>query len=118
MSDFQFAIYEQARVQERKIETNNAKKRKKNQGNDLYEESASTYRIFSRAFCNFVFPKEIIRPLPKDGKDISNIILDDNADEDADVYEDEAAYEDGYEDEAENPDADADADAVAAAEAD
>ena len=37
---------------------------------------------FSRAFCNFVFPKEIIRPLPKDGKDISNIILDDNADED------------------------------------
>ena len=100
MSDFQFAIYEQARVQERKIETNNAKKRKKNQGNDLYEESASTYRIFSRAFCNFVFPKEIIRPLPKDGKDISNIILDDNADEDLlDAYEGQEINDDEKDDE-------------------
>ena len=33
------------------------------------EDGASTYRIFSRAFCNFVFPKEIKRPIPKDVKD-------------------------------------------------
>lgn len=65
MSDFQFGVYEQARVQERKVELNNAKKRKKKQGNDLYEDTVSTYRIFSRAFCNYVFPRpEIMRPMP------------------------------------------------------
>lgn len=64
MSDFQFGIYEEARVQERKIETNNARKKKRS--DDMYEETVSTYRIFSRAFCNFVFPKPtIIRPMPE-----------------------------------------------------
>ena len=63
MSDFQFGIYEEARVQERKIETNNARKKKR--GGDMYEDTVSTYRIFSRAFCNFVFPKPTItRPMP------------------------------------------------------
>ena len=66
MSDFQFGIYEEARVAERKLELNNARKRKKQQG-DIYEDSISTYRIFSRAFCNFVFPRpEIKRPMPND----------------------------------------------------
>jgi len=32
----------------------------------LYDDVSSTYRIFSRAFCNFVFPKGIHRPLPGD----------------------------------------------------
>jgi hypothetical protein len=39
-------------------------KKAKNSGG-LYEQTSSTYRIFSRAFCNFVFPTEIERPLPK-----------------------------------------------------
>lgn len=65
MSDPQFAIYEEARVQERKLEKNNARRRKK--GDDIYEDTVSTYRIFSRAFCNFVFPRpEIRRPMPAD----------------------------------------------------
>ena len=70
MSDFQFGIYEEARVQERKLEDSNKKKKSKKtktgaQGDDLYSDSVSTYRIFSRAFCNFVFPKpEIRRPMP------------------------------------------------------
>ena len=78
MSEFQFAIYEEARAEERKIERNNAKKRaKKGQGDGLYEDSVSTYRIFSRAFCNFVFPRpEISRPLPRDSKKLSDIIND------------------------------------------
>ena len=78
MSEFQFAIYEEARAEERKIERNNAKKRaKKGQGSDLYEDSVSTYRIFSRAFCNFVFPRpEISRPLPRDSSKLSDIIND------------------------------------------
>ena len=64
MSDPQFAIYEEARVSERKLELNNARRRKKRQG-DIYEDTVSTYRIFSRAFCNFVFPRpDIKRPMP------------------------------------------------------
>ena len=64
MSDFQFGVYEEARVQERKTEQRNARK-KKRAGDNLYEETVSTYRIFSRAFCNFVFPRpDIKRPMP------------------------------------------------------
>ena len=64
-------------------ERNNAKKRaKKGGGNDLFEDSTSTYRIFSRAFCNFVFPNEldeeeeimISRPMPRDGSSIEDAI--------------------------------------------
>jgi hypothetical protein len=79
MSDYQFSVYEKARVVERKIEKNNAKKRArsvKKGVNDLYEDAVSTYRIFSRAFCNFVFPEKIGRPLPRDGGDLSTIITE------------------------------------------
>jgi len=83
MSDFQFGVYEEARVQERKLEQSNAKKRKQGQGKEnIYEDAVSTYRIFSRAFCNFVFPKpNITRPLPRDGQDLSTTILQDVANE-------------------------------------
>ena len=67
MSDFQLEIYEEARIQERTQERKNAMKKKvKKPGVDgLYENTTSTYRIFSRAFCNFVFPKPAIaRPMP------------------------------------------------------
>ena len=67
MSDFQFGIYEEARVKERKLESDSRKKRKKGAAADIFEDSTSTYRIFSRAFCNFVFPKpDIVRPMPAD----------------------------------------------------
>ena len=87
MSMFQFGVYEEARVQERKLEKRNAQKRRKAQqgkgkDGDVYAETVSTYRIFSRAFCNFVFPKdEIRRPLPIDGADVQSI-LETDADED------------------------------------
>merc|ERR1711965_991346 len=58
MSNHQLGIYEIARAAERKEETRNALKRKGNSEN-IYEDTTSTYRIFSRAFCNFVFPNEI-----------------------------------------------------------
>jgi hypothetical protein len=91
MSDFQFGIYEEARIQERKMEKDNAKKRKvKKPGvDDLYENTVSTYRIFSRAFCNFVFPRPAIpRPMPdkknKIGEetDLEGAIVSDQVDED------------------------------------
>ena len=71
MSDFQLGVYEEARKQERTQEKKNAlKKKMKKPGVDgLYETTSSTYRIFSRAFCNFVFPQPVItRPMP-DKKD-------------------------------------------------
>ena len=82
MSDFQFAIYEEARVQERKRESQNAKRnRKKMEG--VYEETVSTYRIFSRAFCNFVFPRPtIMRPLPGNSDDLESAIMNENNNED------------------------------------
>jgi hypothetical protein len=57
MSDTQFKIYEAARVEERKLE----KGKPKQAMSEDYEDKASTYRIFSRLFCNFIIPD---RPIP------------------------------------------------------
>lgn len=75
MSTYQVGVYEKARTAERKEEDRNAKKKAKEQ-QGIYAETTSTYRIFSRAYCNFVFPNEIVkddenqphllqRPMPK-----------------------------------------------------
>ena len=61
MSDVQFKIYEAARKQERELES----KRPKITSAELFEEKASTYRIFSRLFCNYVMPD---RPIPMSKK--------------------------------------------------
>ena len=77
MSDFQFGQYQEARIQERKLEKNNKSKKGKNklQKDDIYSDSVSTYRIFSRAFCNFVFPKpDIKRPMPNKDDSIESAI--------------------------------------------
>ena len=80
MSDYQFAIYSRVRDLERKQESDMKKKAKKRgaaagaaagkkgggEGDGIYDDVSSTYRIFSRAFCNFVFPPSIRRPLPGD----------------------------------------------------
>ena len=79
MSDYQFAIYARVRDLERKQESDMKKKAKKRGaaaaggkkggeggGEGIYDDVSSTYRIFSRAFCNFVFPPSIRRPLPGD----------------------------------------------------
>jgi len=74
MSDFQFGIYEEARIEERKLEKSNAQRQGKKSQNVEDDESVSTYRIFSRSFCNFVFPRpEVRRPMPKEG-DLSSAI--------------------------------------------
>ena len=69
MSNFQFVLYEAERVKERQTDLNNARKRSKaaKAGKEnVFEDSSSTYRIFSRAYCNFVFPEpDIMRPMPK-----------------------------------------------------
>ena len=83
MSNYQLGLYEEARAAERKEEINNAKKRKKQGGDEgIYGSTSSTYRIFSRAFCNFVFPNEIDvetqqlikRPMPKEGQNLKDTL--------------------------------------------
>jgi hypothetical protein len=64
MSSEQFGIYEKIRKEEADKERNAKKRKRMAKGvDDLYSIS-STYRIFSRAACNFVFPPSIERPLP------------------------------------------------------
>ena len=68
MSDLQFGVYAQARMQEIKSEKGARVKAHM----QIYQgdgNSSSSYRIYSRLFCNFVFPPNIIRPIPaKKGK--------------------------------------------------
>ena len=84
MSTFQVGVYEKARAAERKEEDRNARKKAK-QKEGIYADSTSTYRIFSRAFCNFVFPNEIVldtegkevllsRPMPKSDETLEQTI--------------------------------------------
>lgn len=63
MSDYQFGIYEKIRKEEADKEKN-ARRRKKGNTDELYQASSS-YRIFSRACCNFAFPKPPGRPMIK-----------------------------------------------------
>ena len=66
MSDYQLGIYDEARIAERKTEQSKALKLSQKKGMESQEddEISGTYRIFSRAFCNFVFPDSIKRPMP------------------------------------------------------
>ena len=61
MSNFQFKIYESARQNERQESVNNQPKVVISNSEYAYQEPSSTYRIFSRLFCNFVMPD---RPIP------------------------------------------------------
>jgi hypothetical protein len=82
MSDTQFKIYEAARVEERKLE----KAKPKKAMSEDYEDKASTYRIFSRLFCNFIIPD---RPIPlrkkKDKDDQEKDDLDKEKDEEVET---------------------------------
>lgn len=65
MTPHQFGAYEKIR----KEEADREKKAKKMQRNQAGKEDglyniATTYRIFSRAACNFTFPESIVRPVP------------------------------------------------------
>ena len=101
MSTHQFAAYEEARSAERKLEKNARTKKRLGSGagasskpkgpsgggggDDIYEDAVSSYRIFSRLFCNFVFPTEITRPLPKEGSNVEGAVNDGTNEEDVDA---------------------------------
>jgi len=73
MSEHQFGIYQKIRKEEAEQEKRNKRNKVGNagEGEELFKIS-STYRIFSRAACNFVFPEGIERPVPntKSGMDV------------------------------------------------
>ena len=79
MTDHQFSLYEKIRKVESDKESK-AKKmtRMKKPGDDDMFTISSTYRIFSRAACNFTFPPGIERPIPnlKEDQETSEDILD------------------------------------------
>jgi hypothetical protein len=68
MSNYQFGVYEEARKQERKQEKSSKTKKGGVDNNGVFKEPSSTYRIFSRLYCNFVMPKPPGRPLPREDK--------------------------------------------------
>lgn len=69
-SDDQFNKYLNVRIKERKNE-------KSKEG--IFSEKGQVYKAYSRALCNFAFPKEITRPYPSDIKYMENEI--DNGEE-------------------------------------
>jgi len=76
MSDFQLKEYTKIRNTERTQEKNQAKMK------GVFDQASSTYKIFSRVACNFVFPNEIPRPLPNGSKTLDDTIKDGKIDED------------------------------------
>jgi len=71
MTDHQFSLYEKIRKVESDKESKSKKMaRMKNPGDDELFTISSTYRIFSRAACNFTFPPDIERPIPNTKEDI------------------------------------------------
>lgn len=64
MSSYQFGIYEKVRKEEANQEKNRRKRAKNKANNEEAMDSlSSSYRIFSRVACNFVFPPPG-RPMP------------------------------------------------------
>ena len=82
MSMHQVEMYSAIRNEERKLERRVKK--------DDQEKMSSTYRVFSRCCCNFAFPKDIPRPMPRDAK-AKNLKI---TEEDLDAVENESLLTD------------------------
>jgi hypothetical protein len=79
MTDHQFSLYEKIRKVESDKESKTKKMaRMKKPGDDELFTISSTYRIFSRAACNFTFPPDIERPIPniKEDAETTEEIMD------------------------------------------
>ncbi len=99
MSDYQLKMYEQIRAKEREIEKNEKKKNARIKGNDIYSSVKSSYRTYSRAFCNFVPPEDLSRPFPK-----SDEVNEEDDDKKDDKKDDNKMFGGDVEDDVENDD--------------
>jgi hypothetical protein len=88
MSNYQFSIYEIARKEERTVELRSKQKKAKKK-DDEFIESSSTYRIFSRLFCNFVMPQPPGRPMPREDTEIKHLTTSSIDKETIDNYKEE-----------------------------
>lgn len=72
MSSHQWLQYEDVRMKERQMEDRGARMRIIQGSQSMFQEgsSSSTYRAFSRAVCNFAFPKGLVRPWPSSVRDM------------------------------------------------
>jgi hypothetical protein len=99
MSEYQFGIYVKIRKEEYESEKRNRKKKKLQNSEELYQV-ASSYRLFSRACCNFAFPTPPGRPMPgkrnvgSDSGKEEEVVLDENELDDTMVEEDREDRED------------------------
>lgn len=78
MSDQQLKEYIDVRVEEITRERSQSKKKKGPAKPNLYEQAtqstSSTFKIFSRAACNFSFPPDMERPRPADYREARKMI--------------------------------------------
>jgi hypothetical protein len=105
MSDYQFQIYEEARASERKLEKPGKKGTAKVDSDGLFVQPVSTYKIFSRLFCNFVMPNPPGRPTPnllnanKTDRQVDEYMRDRNTEIIRDVKKYTRQYLDSFSDE-------------------
>ena len=78
MSDLQLKKYTEQRKPEIDKEVRARKEKKPAGGDSVYSQISkninSTFKIFSRAACNFVFPADYERPIPADYRDVLKMI--------------------------------------------
>ena len=89
MSEYQFGIYEKIRKKEADQEKSSRNQSKKKKPNGELFEIASSYRIFSRAVCNYAFPDPPGRPMPDNANDVNEFEVDGTTNDqiqEADVY--------------------------------
>ena len=100
MSDYQFEEYEKIRKEERDEKKRLKRKGKKPKLDDFDDKEASTYRIYSRSACNFVFPPDYRRPSFKEFGGFENIdyITEEEKRSQDDFFEDEIPSFEGVED--------------------
>lgn len=75
LTDHQLSVYDEVRTRERKIEEGNKFKKGTNTTN-IFGQTSSVYRAYSRMVCNFAFPNEIKRVFPQDIRKILKKELD------------------------------------------
>lgn len=93
MSDYQFSVYEKIREIERNKETSRRKNEKKAKKGDELFSTTSSYRIRSRASCNFAFPDPPSRPMPFIKKKEEDEDVEKTSDNEDEEDEDEGAFE-------------------------
>jgi hypothetical protein len=78
MSDLQLKKYTEQRKPEIDKEVRARKEKKPSSKDSVYSQISkninSTFKIFSRAACNFVFPADYERPIPADYRDVLKMI--------------------------------------------